>query len=244
MSKNVIMLCGYEASGKSYASLALARGLSGDVRVIDSDIVKEEVWGKETGLKREDFLDERGFYLPKVEELTYSLIYKKIESALSQRFMDSFPIFILDGKFRLKDIRQPVYDIAKNYESGMYVVNCFCSNENEYRERLISRANDPEHPLYEYYKNLGERGIIDIILRSRGLLVGSGQEIEEMFQNPEDFDLEDNPDIAVMRYDTSLERDFNSERTSFVQWQPDDKLSDEIRDVLEGYDFKTNNHAF
>lgn len=144
MIKQIIMMNGYTATGKSTTARKIEKNVSKTL-IIHTAVIRKELGldQKKNGKDIYKFeLDDPEFL--RVSKIVYDEIFKKmiIESK-------NYETIILDGTYNFLWQRLPIYEFSKKSNVHLVMLNCVCDNEVEILSRLEGRRKNDTNPLAE-----------------------------------------------------------------------------------------------
>lgn len=146
--KNIVMMYGYPATGKTFLSRKIEEHLREKyrVKVLSTLDVRKELglFDLESGTQR-DFV--------------YTLLSKRVGETMKA---ENYDVVIIDGNFNERKRREMFYSNLGNF--SIYIVHCFVSDEKIIWERMNERQKNisiPENKaatmnLYNLIKNSGD----------------------------------------------------------------------------------------
>lgn len=165
MLKQIIMMNGYTATGKSTTAKKIEKNISKTL-IIHTAVIRKQLGldQKKNGKDIYKFeLDDPEFI--RISKIVYDKIFKKmiIESK-------NYETIILDGTYNFLWQRLPIYEFSNKKNVHLVILNCVCENNVEIQSRLEGRKKNDTNPLSEaseYGTYLSTKKLSDNIFEDR-----------------------------------------------------------------------------
>ncbi len=144
MSKHIIMMNGFTASGKSTTAIKIFNKLE-NVQILHTAFIRKELGlypNQQESLKYKFELDDERFIA--VSKIVYNEVLNK-----AGKILETFDNVILDATYNFKWQRQQVYEFAKNVDAHITIINCVCNDEEKIIKRLQKRKISKDDLLSE-----------------------------------------------------------------------------------------------
>jgi uncharacterized protein len=160
----VVVMYGFTGTGKSNLSKLVGKKIKG--KIIKSDAIRKELAGVSLTTHKFDNYNE-GIYTNDFSEKTYKEMFNRTRELLEKGVS-----CVLDATFSKKKYRDEAAEIAKQYNSEFFILECICP-ENLIKERLEMRlktksVSDGRWEIYQEQKKnfepIGEREKIHLII--------------------------------------------------------------------------------
>lgn len=160
----LILVCGLPLTGKSTVAKQIVEDIK--CKILRTDVIRKELF-KEATLKDTLKSDDPMLYdLEKIfdsqvtipdkyqemiweqKKMVYDELFHRVNGILKKRVT-----VILDGTFHQKNLRKRIYSIAKENNTNVVLIECYCS-EDFIKERLKRRKKAPDDASNVYKLNV------------------------------------------------------------------------------------------